>query len=425
MADILLKNGRVIDPSRGFDAVADVAVAGGVIRDVQFDMAPADGVEVIDCTGKVIAPGLIDLHVHLRVPGQEYKEDVTSGTAAAAAGGFTAIACQPNTTPPIGTAGIVRQVLELAEGAQARVHVIAAVSPDLKNEALAEMADLKEAGAIGIGDDAYPVADSSFMWRAMQWCAMSGLPFFAHCEDKSLTGDGVMNDGSASALLGLKGISRWAENIGTSRNIQIAMATGCRLHILHVSTKESVDIIRFFKATGAPVTAETCPQYFALTDEACLGYDTNAKMSPPLRTKHDQEAIIQGLKDGTIDTIGTDHAPHAPHEKEREFAIAPFGMNGLETALGLCITHLIKPGHLSLSDLIKKMALAPAKVADLEAGTLEPGAPADITVFDPAAEWTVDVGKFNSKSRNSVLDGAKLTGRAEFTLVSGVRTHPA
>ena len=267
MTVLLLKNGRVIDPAGGFDAISDVVIEDGIVRAIESDVFTAADAQSIDCTGLVIAPGLIDLHVHLRVPGQEYKEDVATGTAAAAAGGFTAIACQPNTIPPIGTAGIVRQILEQAAGASARVHVIAAVSPDMKHKELAEFADLQEAGAIGIGDDAFPVHDSGFLWRAMQWCKMLGLPYIAHCEDKDITGDGVMNDGAVSAVLGLKGIPRWAENVGTSRNIQVAMATGCRLHILHVSTKESVEIVRYFKKLGAPVTAETCPQYFSLTDE--------------------------------------------------------------------------------------------------------------------------------------------------------------
>ena len=413
-----MKNGRVIDPSQNLDLKADVLIADGFVREIGPNLVDV-AAEFVDCAGQVVAPGLIDLHVHLRVPGQEYKEDVATGTAAAAAGGFTAICCQPNTSPPLGHAGIVRQVLELAQNAPARVYVCGAVSADLKNTELAEMADLKAAGAVAIGDDAYPVADSAFIWRAMQWCKLVGLPFMAHCEDKGLTGDGVMNDGAVSSVLGLKGIPREAENIGTARNIQIAMATGCHLHILHVSTRESVELVRFFKSQGAPITAETCPQYFSLTDEACQNYDTNAKMSPPLRTAADQQAIIEGLMDGTLDTIGTDHAPHAAYEKEREFAIAPFGMNGLETALGLCITHLVKPGHLSLSQLINKLSCAPAKVIGADAGSIAPGSPADVTIFDPELEWKVDTDLFKSKSRNTVLQGVSLTGKPEMTIMSG------
>lgn len=416
----LLRNGRVVDPANGRDGLADVLVgADGRIADVGPNLDAGPEASVLDCTGKVVAPGLLDIHVHLRVPGQEYKEDVASGTAAAANGGFTAIACQPNTSPPIDHAAIVRQILDLAQGASARVHVIAAVSKDLKNIELAEMAELRDAGAVGIGDDAFPVADGGFMRRAMEYCRMLDLPFLAHCEDKTLTGDGVMNEGYVSTVLGLKGIPRSAENIGTARNVLLAMATGCRLHVLHVSTREGVEIIRHAKKFGAPVTCETCPQYVALTDEACYGYDTNAKMSPPLRTQADQEAIKEGLADGTIDAIPTDHAPHAPHEKEQEFARAPFGMLGLETSLALVITHLVKPGVLTLSQAVEKMSTAPARIIGVPGGSLSVGAPADITVFDPDAEWTVDVSAFKSKSRNSVLHGAKLFGRSVTTFVRG------
>ncbi|MGO8672020.1 MAG: dihydroorotase [Capsulimonadaceae bacterium] len=420
MNKTLLKNGRVVDPANGRDGVADVLIdESGRIEQIGAAIEPA-GARVVDCTGNVVAPGLIDLHVHLRVPGQEYKEDVASGTAAARAGGFTAIVCQPNTTPPIDSAPIVRFIHGQAEGADARVYVIGAVSKGLANVELSEMADLKDAGVVGIGDDAFPVHNSGFLRRAMEYCRMLDLPYVAHCEDKDLTGDGVMNEGYVSTVLGLKGIPPSAENAGTARNILVALQTGCHLHILHVSTKESVEIIRHAKKVfGAPITCETCPQYFSLTDEACYGYNTNAKMSPSLRTVEDQEAIKAGLADGTIDAIATDHAPHAPHEKEQEFARAPFGMLGLETALGLTITHLVKPGILTLSQAIEKLSTAPARILRLSGGSIEPGAAADITVFDPDAEWTVDVNAFKSKSRNSVLHGVTLVGKPEFTLVGG------
>ncbi len=420
MPSYLLKNGRVIDPANDRDGVADVLIgADGLIAEVGLNLAAGIDTEFIDCTGKVVCPGLIDMHVHLRVPGQEYKEDVASGTAAAANGGFTAISCQPNTSPPIDHASIVKDILTQAETASARVHVIGAVSKGLLNTELTEMAELQDAGIVGIGDDAYPVENSGFLRRAMEYCSMLNLPYMAHCEDKDLTGDGVMHEGYVSTVLGLKGIPRAAENVGTARNILLSMTTGCRLHILHVSTKESVEIIRHAKKFGAPITAETCPQYVALTDEACYDYNTNAKMSPPLRTKADQEAIIEGLQDGTLDAIATDHAPHAPHEKEQEFARAPFGMLGLETSLGLVITHLVKPGILTLSQMVEKMSVAPAKILGVSGGTLSVGSVADVTVFDPEAEWTVDVSAFQSKSRNSVLDGVTLTGRAVTTFVGG------
>ena len=430
MTKKLLKNGRIIDPAANFDQIADLLVdATGHIADIGANLSVDSDTEVIDCTGKVVSPGWIDVHVHLRVPGQEYKEDVASGTAAARNGGFTAIVCQPNTSPPIDSAAIVKYIQGQSIGADspiiggraaARVYVIGAVSKGLKNEELAEIGELKDAGVVGIGDDAFPVYESGFLRRAMEYCKMLDLPFIAHCEDKDLTGDGVMNEGYVSTVLGLKGIPRTAENVGTARNIHVSMLTGCHLHILHVSTKESVEIIRHAKkAWNAPITCETCPQYFSLTDEACYGYNTNAKMSPSLRTKADQEAIIEGLLDGTIDMIATDHAPHAPHEKEQEFARAPFGMLGLETALGLTITYLVKPGIMTLSQVINMWSTMPAKILRLPGGSLAKGAVADITVFDPDAEWTVDVDAFKSKSRNSCLHGVKLVGKPEFTLLGG------
>ena len=416
----LLKNGRVVDPANGRDEITDVLIGGdGTVAEVRAGIAALEGASVVDCAGLVVTPGLIDMHVHLRVPGQEYKEDIASGTRAAANGGFTAIACQPNTHPPIDNASIVRDILGQARGAAARVHVIGAVSRGLLNTELAEMADLQDAGAVGIGDDAFPVHHSGFMRRAMGYCAMLNLPFLAHCEDKDLTGDGVMNEGYVSTVLGLKGIPRAAENIGTARNVLLAMTTDCHLHVLHVSTKESVEIIRHAKKHGAPVTCETCPQYVALADDTCYNYNTNAKMSPPLRTVEDQDALKDGLADGTIDAIATDHAPHAPYEKEQEFARAPFGMVGLETSLALVITHLVKPGVLTLAQMVEKMSVAPARILGVPGGSLHVGMPADITVFDPNREWTVDVNAFLSKSRNSVLNGVGVTGRATATFVGG------
>ena len=415
----LLRNGRVVDPFNGIEEVSDVLIENGTIAAVGANLSAGPDADVMDCTGLVVCPGLIDMHVHLRVPGQEYKEDVASGTAAAAAGGFTAIACQPNTLPPIDSPAIVREIADLADGAAARVYVVGAVSPGLRHETLSEMADLKAAGVVGIGDDAFPVADSGFLRRAMQYCKMLGLPFVAHCEDKTLTGDGVMHEGAVSTRLGLRGIPRAAENCGTARNLLLAQETGCRLHVLHVSTRESVELIRQAKAHGAPVTCETCPQYVSLTDAACEGYNTNAKMSPSLRTQADIDALKAGLADGTIDVLATDHAPHAPHEKEQEFARAPFGMVGLETALGLIMTHLVGPGILTLSQMVDKMSVAPARILGVPGGSLAVGSVADVTVFDPNAEWTVDANAFQSKGRNTVLHGQTLTGRAVATFVGG------
>jgi dihydroorotase len=421
MTSKLLKNGRVIDPANSRDEIADILIdASGLIAKIGTDIPPDGTVETIDCSGKIACPGLIDLHVHLRVPGQEYKEDIESGTAAARNGGFTGIVCQPNTLPPIDNAPVVKYILDQAKSAAARVYVVGAVSKGLKNTELSEIADMKDAGIVGVGDDAYPVANAGFLRRAMEYCKMLDLPYIAHCEDKDLTGDGVMNEGYVSTEMGLKGITRAAEDTATMRNILIALNTGCRLHILHVSTKESVEIIRHAKkAWGAPVTCETCPQYFSLTDEACYEYDTNAKMSPALRTADDVAAIKEGLADGTIDAIATDHAPHAPHEKEQEFARAPFGMIGLETALALTITHLVKPGVISMPEAVRKLSANPASILKIQGGSLSLGNPADIAVFDPNEEWTVDVNSFKSKSRNSVFHGVALTGRPLFTLIGG------
>jgi len=416
---ILLKNGHIIDPANNIDETSDLLIEDGKIAEIASEIKAPEGAQVIDCSNKVVSPGLIDVHVHLRVPGQEYKEDIESGTAAAAAGGFTAVACQPNTAPPIDSAAIVRMILSDAEKGSARVHVIGAVSPGLQHKELAEMADMKAAGAVAIGDDAFPVKDSGFLRRAMEYAHMLDLPYVAHCEDKDLTGDGVMNEGYTSSVLGLKGIPRWAENVGTARNILVAIETGCKLHIQHVSTKESVEIIRFAKSHGAPITAETCPQYFSATDESCNGYNSNAKMSPPLRTADDQKAVVEALKDGTIDLIATDHAPHAAHEKDREFSLAPFGMIGLETSLGLCVTHLVETGILTLSQLIEKMSLAPAQSLGVVGGSIGVGDVADITIFDPKAKWTVDADDFKSKSRNTIFNGIELTGKSIATIVDG------
>mgnify|MGYP000929984150 CR=1 FL=1 len=427
---MLLRGGRVIDPAGGIDAVGDVRVANGKVAAVavhgeRLEAGPDE--RVLDCAGQVVCPGLIDIHVHLRVPGQEYKEDLESGLPAAAAGGFTAVACMPNTRPAIDNASIVRDLLTQAEKVQggARLHVIAALSKGMENKELAEMADLKDAGAVAVSDDAFQVQDSEFMRRAMEYARMLGLPVLAHCEDTSLTEGGAMNEGYTATVLGIKGLPREAYEMHVARNCLLALMTGCHLHVLHVSTAREVEILRFFKAQGAPVTAETGPHYWCLTDEACRGYNTNAKMNPPLRTQADCEAIIEGLKDGTLDCVATDHAPHAGYEKAQEFALAPFGISGLETSLALGVTHLVKPGHLSLSDLVRRMSTEPARLLNLPGGDLAIGSPADITVFDPDAEWTVDPARFVSKGRNTPFAGHRLTGRATITIVGGEIVYAA
>jgi dihydroorotase len=421
---MILRNGRIIDPASGIDKVGDVRIVDGTIAEVALGGGLSGDGETIDCTGLVIAPGLIDIHVHLREPGQEYKEDLASGLGSAAAGGFTAVACMPNTKPAIDSAPIVRDLrVRAAAERSARLYVIAAISKGLLNKELSEMADLKDAGAIAVSDDAYQVQDAEFMRRAMEYAQMLDLPVLTHCEDTALTADGAMNEGITSSVLGIKGMPREAYEADVARNCLLAMKTGCRLHILHVSTRGEVALIRFFKALGAPVTAETGPHYWCLTDDACQGYDTNAKMNPPLRTQDDCQAIVEGLEDGTLDAIATDHAPHAAYEKNQEFALAPFGIHGLETSLALGITYLVKPGHLTLSALIEKMATAPAKILGLPGGTLTVGAIADIAVIDPDALWTVDPAAFVSKGKNTPFTGWTLTGRAVHTLVGGEKVY--
>jgi dihydroorotase len=332
----------------------------------------------------------------------------------------------PNTNPFIDNANIVRDLRAKSDAAQAaRVYVIAALSKGMANKELSEMGDLKEAGAVAVSDDAYSVQDAEFLRRAMEYARMLDLPVLLHCENASLTEGGAMNEGYVASVMGIKGLPREAYEMDVARNCLLALLTGCHLHVLHVSTAREVEILRFFKAhaqragNGANVTAETAPHYWCLTDEACRGYHTDAKMNPPLRTEADCAAMIDGLKDGTLDCVATDHAPHAAYEKQVEFARAPFGIVGLETSLALGVTHLVRPGHLSLSDLVRRMSTEPARILKLPGGTLAEGAPADITVFDPDAEWTVDPAAFRSKSQNTPFGGHRLTGRPVVTMVNG------
>jgi dihydroorotase len=417
---MILRSGRVVDPANNWDAVGDVRIENGTIAEVGTSLSVRDGETVCDCTGKVVCPGLIDIHVHLREPGQEYKEDLNSGLSAATAGGFTTVACMPNTKPVIDDPAIVRDLLTRSQTVGfARLAVIAALSKGMLNKELAEMAYLKDAGAVAVSDDAFQVQDAEFMRRAMEYAKMLDLPVLAHCENTSLTEGGAMNEGYTATVLGIKGLPREAYEMDVSRNCLLSLMTGCHLHVLHVSTAREVEIIRFFKKQGANVTAETAPHYWCLTDEACRGYNTNAKMNPPLRTAADCAAIIEGLKDGTLDCIATDHAPHAGYEKQVEFALAPFGISGLETSLSLGITHLVKPGHLSLLDLIRRMSTEPARILNLPGGSLTIGQPADITVFDPDAEWVVTPEQFVSKGKNTPFAGQTLRGKTTLTIVGG------
>ncbi len=418
---LLIKNGRVIDPANNIDRVTDIFVENGVISEIGVD-TELDGLEmeVIDATGKTVAPGLVDMHVHLREPGYEYKEDIESGTKAAAMGGVTSCACMPNTNPVCDNAAVIEFIKNKAASlGYANVFPIGAISKGMKGAELAEIGEMKFAGAAGISDDGRPVESSSLMRRALEYAQMFDMAVISHCEDIPLADDGYMNEGYMSTYLGLRGITRAAEEVQVARDIIIAEATNTRVHIAHVSTRGSVDLVRQAKKRGVNVTCETCPHYFSLTEAACDGFNTNAKMNPPLRTDDDVAAIKEGLADGTIDAIVTDHAPHHSDEKNCEFAVASNGIVGLETSLGLGIKCLVKEGVLTLSELIKKMTINPANILGINRGTLSLNHAADIVIFDPDKPWTVDVSKFQSKGKNSPFDGWELFGKPEYTILGG------
>lgn len=420
MRSLLLRGGHVVDPENGIDAIADVLIIGNRIQQVGAITTVGPDTEIMDCSGYVVTPGLIDMHVHLREPGQEYKEDLLSGLSAAVAGGFTAVACMPNTTPTIDSAPIVRDLITRSKAiGKARLYVIAALSKAMKNQELTEMSELKSAGAIAVSDDAYQVQDPLFLRRAMEYAAMVGLPVLLHCENTTLSEGGVMNEGRVSTELGLVGLPREAYELDVCRAGLLAMLTGAKTHILHVSTRGEAELVRHFKEKGAPLTAETGPHYWCLTDDAVEGYNTNAKMNPPLRNDDDCRAMIDAIVDGAMDVIATDHAPHANYEKAQEFALAPFGIVGLETSLGLGITHLVKTGRVTWTRFIDAMSTQPAKVLGVPGGTLSYGAPADITVIDPNKHWTVDPSLFVSKGRNTPMGGMMLIGKAVMTIVDG------
>ena len=420
MRPILIRGGRVIDPSRGTDGVADVYLQDGKIASVGRSLGSPDDALMIDAAGKIVSPGFIDLHVHLREPGQEDQETVATGAMAAAAGGFSAVCAMPNTDPVTDNQAAVGFIVSQAQRAgKARVYPIGAISLGQRGQQLAEFGELVGAGAVAVSDDGKPVVSSHLMRTALEYARTFGIPVADHCEDPTLAAGGTMHEGIVSTRLGLKGIPSAAEEIMVARDILLAELTGGHVHLCHMSTRGSVELIRRAKDKGLRVTAEACPHHFTLTHERCEGYDTNAKMNPPLREPEDREAIRQGLRDGTIDVICTDHAPHHYDAKEREFDDAPNGIIGLETAFGLAVTELVETGLLTVCDLVNRMSTMPARIFNLPGGTLAPGAPADVVIADPKAAWVVDPATFFSKSRNTQFGGRRLTGRADVTVVRG------
>ena len=426
---IVIKNGRVIDPANGLDEPKDLLIDKGRIKalespgSISFDAG--EKLSVIDAKGCVVCPGLIDMHVHFREPGFEYKETITSGCRSAAAGGFTSVAVMPNTNPVNDTRAVTEHILSLArtEGI-INVYPIAAITQKLEGERLSEMADLKDAGAIAFSDDGRPVISNELMRRAFEYSKMFKLPLIQHSEMLDLTEGGCMNEGMVSTELGLKGMPTEAEDIMVYRDIALLEKTGGRLHVAHISSKNSVDLVRQAKSRGLSVTCEVAPHHFTLTDEAVRGYDTNTKMSPPLRAIDDVEAIKEGLQDGTIDIIATDHAPHDIADKQVEYQNACFGIVGLETALPLSL-KLVDEKILSMGDVIKKLTSTPADIFNLKAGSLSLGNEADVLIFNPSLEYSIDISKFHSKSKNSPFDGWKVKGKVIHTLVKGKTAYSA
>ncbi len=418
MGTLLLRNGRVIDPARDLDAVTDLWLADGKILGTGPQARVPD--RVIDCTGLIVAPGLVDMHVHLREPGREEDETIATGTAAAVAGGITSVACMPNTEPPIDTRMAAEFVVQQAQRAgNCNVFPVGAVTKNRQGQELAELGSLVEGGAVAFTDDGAPVSSAEIMRRALEYCKMLGRAVLVHAEVLELTAGGVMNEGFVSMQLGLRGMPAVAEDIMIARDIMLAEWTGGRVHILHVSTAGGVDLIRRGIAKGVRVSGEACPHHFILTDECLRSFDSNFKMSPPLRTRDDVAAVLAGLRDGTLSVLATDHAPHAPEKKERELDQAPNGILGLETFLPLCVTYLIEPGHLTWPQMLAKMTVNPARVLGIDRGTLIPGRPADVTVIDPKVKWTIDKNASASKSRNTPFHGWEVTGRAVVTIVGG------
>ena len=409
---LLLRGGRIFDPAIDLDKVADILVVNGKIEKIGNIKADGFTGKIVECGGKVIIPGLIDMHTHLREPGREDEETIATGTQAAMAGGFTAVCCMPNTNPVIDNSGQIKFIKEKSEGLLVDVYPIAAVTKGQEGKELTEMGDIINAGGVAFSDDGYPVRTAAILRRALEYVKMFDKPIIDHCEDLSLSGEGVMNEGFISTTLGMKGIPPISEEVIVARDLLVAEYTGGPLHIAHVSTKGSVALLREAKAKGVNVTAEVCPHHLFLTDEAVRSFDTNTKMKPPLRTEADRKALIDGLRDGTIDIIATDHAPHSIEEKETEYDVAPFGVVGLETAVGLVLTHLVEKKLLTLKEMVEKMSVFPRKILGLSENRIEESKHADITILDIDEQWAVDKTSFRSKSHNTPFDGWALKGKS-------------
>ena len=421
---LLIKNGRVVDPASGTDGILDVLIDGGKIIELRPQIAATGSMQVIDAAGLLVAPGLIDMHTHLREPGQEYKETIQTGARAAAAGGFTSIACMPNTSPVNDNSSVTNFIVHQArKEACVNVYPIGALTVGLKGEALAEYGDMKEAGIVGLSDDGKTVKSAEVMRRCLEYAKTFSLPVMCHCEDADLSARGVMHEGIVSTRLGMRGIAPAAEELIVAREIALAEWVGHPVHIAHVSTSGSVRIIREAKARGVAVTAETAPHYFVLTDEAVASFDTAMKVNPPLRTLQDLEAIRQGLKDGTLDVIASDHAPHSSLEKDLEFDNAAFGMIGLETSLPLTLS-LVSQGVLTLMQALEKYTVSPARILNLQKGRIQVGWDGDITIIDTEAEYMLDRDSLSSKSSNSPFIGRQVKGRAAYSIVAGAIIYP-
>jgi dihydroorotase len=411
---LLLKSGRLIDPASGRDEVLDILLVNGRVEKMGATLSTEKGVDVIDLKGKIVAPGFIDMHVHLREPGFEYKETILTGCTSAAAGGFTAVCCMPNTNPAIDDESVVRFIQNKARAALnglVDVYPIAAVTQGRKGEHLAPLAELTDAGVIAFTDDGDPVHDAEIMRRALEYAAMFNKPIIQHAQDLPMTKGGMMNEGFTSTELGLAGMPGIAEDVMVARDISLAEYSGGQYHVAHMSTAGATELVRQAKSRKLRVTSEVTPHHFTLTDDAVRKFDTNTKMNPPLRSREDVDAVIKGLQDGTIDVIATDHAPHSFDEKQVEFAAAPFGIVGLETALGLSLTELVHKDILSLVQLIQKLSTNPRRILHLPEIKISEGEIANLTIFDPLAEWVVDPAMFKSKSKNSPFGGFKLKGR--------------